>query len=100
MYFEVKWFSKCILLLLYIVPRKFLLPVIFRVITKRIILRSIFTKNLGLVPSEDIVLRDIKILRLVQVKTSIKLKIVNTFGNCQRPVFPLGVSHMHKITNL
>ena len=29
------------------------------------------------------------------------LKTVDTIGNCQRPVFSLGVSqHMHKITNL
>ena len=29
------------------------------------------------------------------------LKAVDTIGNCQRPVFSLGVSqHMHKITNL
>ena len=29
------------------------------------------------------------------------LKTLDTFGNCQRPVFSLGVSqHMHKITNL
>ena len=29
------------------------------------------------------------------------LKIVDTIGNCQRPVFSLGASqHMHKITNL
>ncbi len=31
----------------------------------------------------------------------IDLKTLDTFGNCQRPVFSLGVSqHMHKITNL
>ena len=30
-----------------------------------------------------------------------ELKTVDTIGNCQRPVFSLGVSqHMHKITNL
>ena len=29
------------------------------------------------------------------------IKTLDTFGNCQRPVFPLGVSqHMHTITNL
>ena len=29
------------------------------------------------------------------------LKTVDTIGNCQRPVFSLGVyQHMHKITNL
>ena len=29
------------------------------------------------------------------------LKTVDTFGNCQRPVFSIGVSqHMHKITDL
>ena len=29
------------------------------------------------------------------------LKTMDTIGNCQRPVFTLGVSqHMHKITNL
>ena len=29
------------------------------------------------------------------------LKALNTFGNCQRPVFSLGVSqNLHKITNL
>ena len=26
------------------------------------------------------------------------LKALDTFGNCQRPVFSLGVSHMYKIT--
>ena len=30
-----------------------------------------------------------------------RLKALNTFGNCQRPVFSLGVSpNMHKLTNL
>ena len=29
------------------------------------------------------------------------IKTLDTFGNCQRPVFSLGVSqHEHKITNL
>ena len=31
---------------------------------------------------------------------SAALKVLNTFGNCQRPVFSLGVSHKHKITSL
>ena len=34
-------------------------------------------------------------------KKEIYLKTVDNFGNCQRPVFSLGISqHMHKITNL
>ena len=32
---------------------------------------------------------------------AVTLKTQDTIGNCQRPVFSLGVSqHMHKITNL
>ena len=32
---------------------------------------------------------------------SLGLKVLDTFGNCQRLVFSLGVfQHMHKITNL
>ena len=34
-------------------------------------------------------------------KVQIGLKVLDTFGNCQRPVFSLAVSlHMHKVTNL
>ena len=34
-------------------------------------------------------------------KLRMPLKILDTIGNCQRPVFSLSVSqHMHKITNL
>ena len=34
-------------------------------------------------------------------QTSVPLKALYTFGNCQRPVFSLGVSHhKHKITSL
>ena len=35
------------------------------------------------------------------IETILLLKALGTFGNCQRPVFALGVSqhNMHKITN-
>ena len=40
------------------------------------------------------------IVRLLPCRTFF-LKTTDTIGNCQRPVFSLGVSqHMHKITNL
>ena len=36
-----------------------------------------------------------------EIDTLQRLKTLDTLGNCQRPVFSLGVSqHMHKITNL
>ena len=37
----------------------------------------------------------------LQMYPAASLKTLDTFGNCRRPVFSLGVSqHMHKITNL
>ena len=47
---------------------------------------------------------DIDTLLAVQLSrhsNSALLKALDMFGNCQRPLFSLGVSqHMHKITNL